>query len=173
MAELHPEYCIHIDQVIAKKFPGKKFPKWFINWIKRFIHEDFLNEFFIKGYEGIEFCTECTKALDIHLDVQGLEKVKVPADAKITFACNHPLGGIDGVALTGVIGTNFPQRGIRLLVNDFLMAIKGLAGISIPVSKTGAQSRDLPRLVNEIYESDDNIMIFPAGLCSRDRKSVV
>ena len=114
MAELHPEYCIHIDKVIAKKFPGKKFPKWFISWIKNFIHEDFLNDFFIKGYEGIEFCTECTKALDIHLDVQGLERVKVPEGAKITFASNHPLGGIDGVALS-------------------LPAIVGAGGVEIPV----------------------------------------
>ena len=173
MSELHPEYAIHIDQVIAKKFPGKKFPKWFIRWIKNFIHEDFLNAFFVKGYEGIEFCTECAKELDIHLDVAGIDGVKVPEGARITFACNHPLGGIDGITLTGVIGTHFKDRGVRLLVNDFLMAIKGLAGISIPISKTGGQSRDLPRLINEIYESGDNIMIFPAGLCSRKIKGVV
>ena len=167
MSELHPEYAIDIEKVIAKKFPGKKFPKWFIRWIKNFIHQDFLNEFFVKGYEGIEFCTECTKALDITLDVKGLENVKVPEGARITFASNHPLGGIDGVTLTGLVGTHFSDRGIRLLVNDFLMAIKGLSSMSIPVSKTGAQARELPRLVNEIYESQDNIVLFPAGLCSR------
>lgn len=166
MPELHPEYAIDMEKVLADKFPNKKFPKWLIGWIKRFIHQDFLNAFFVRGYEGVEFCSETMKYLDVKVETEGLERVKVPEGAKITFASNHPLGGVDGIALVSVVGRHFGEN-IRLLVNDFLMAIKGMREFCIPVSKTGAQSRDLPRKVAEIYESPNNVIIFPAGLCSR------
>ena len=65
------------------------------------------------------------------------------------------------------MGTHFGEKGIRLLVNDFLMALKGIQPLCIPVNKTGAQARDLPQKVAEIYNSEANVVIFPAGLCSR------
>ena len=161
-----PDLAIDLDKVVAEKFPGKKIPKWFLNWMKRFIHQDFLNGMITKGFEGIEFCTEGIKYLDVTLDVEGLENVKVPEGSLITFTSNHPLGGIDGVALASVVGENFGHN-VRFLVNDFLMALPGIKSMSIPINKTGAQARDLPKLINEVYHSDNNLMIFPAGLCSR------
>lgn len=166
MTQLRPDYAIDIEKVIAAKFPGKKFPKWFTSWVKRFIHQDFLNKFFVQGYEGVDFCRKTMEYLDIKLEVEGLEKVKIPEGALVTFASNHPLGGVDGVSLVSVVGNHFGDN-IRLLVNDFLMHIKALQALSIPVSKTGSQARDLPTKVAEIYESNNNIVIFPAGLCSR------
>lgn len=161
-----PDLAIDLDKVVAEKFPGKKIPKWFLNWMKRFIHQDFLNGMITKGYEGIEFCTEGIKYLDVTLVVEGLENVKVPEGSLITFTSNHPLGGIDGVALASVVGENFGHN-VRFLVNDFLMALPGIKSMSVPINKTGAQARDLPKLINEVYHSDNNLMIFPAGLCSR------
>ena len=37
MPELRPDWAIDLDKIVAVKFPGKKIPKWFLNWIKRFI----------------------------------------------------------------------------------------------------------------------------------------
>jgi putative hemolysin len=70
------------------------------------------------------------------------------------------------VAVASVVGEHFGSN-IRLLVNDFLMALKGLAPICVPINKTGGQSRNLPKLIREAYESDNNMIVFPAGLCSR------
>ncbi len=161
-----PDWAIDLDKVVATKFPGKKIPKWLINWLKRFIHQDFLNGMATKGYEGLDFCTESMKYLDVTLDVHGLENVVVPEGSRLTFVSNHPLGGPDGVAVASIVGQHFGSN-IRLMVNDFLMALKGLAPICIPINKTGGQSRNLPRLIKEGYESDNNMIIFPAGLCSR------
>ena len=161
-----PEWAIDLDKVIAAKFPGKKIPKWFVNWLKRFVHQDFLNDFIVRGYEGVEFCTETMKYLNVTLQVEGLENVVVPEGARLTFAGNHPLGGVDGVAVGSVVGEHFGSN-IRLMVNDFLMALKGLAPICIPINKTGGQARNLPKLIREAFESDNNMIVFPAGLCSR------
>lgn len=157
-------HTIDLEKLVADKFGGKKLPKPMMAFLKRFFHIDFLNDFFAKGYEGIEFCTETVKALDVTLEVEGLENV--PADGTLyTFASNHPLGGVDGVALAGIVGTNYGD--LTMLVNDFLMAIPGLRPLGIPVNKVGGQARNLPKLVAEAFSSDKQILIFPAGLCSR------
>lgn len=165
----HPEWAIDLDKIVAAKFPGKIIPKWFINRMKSFIHQDFLNEFLVRGHEGVEFCTETMNYLNVGLEVEGLENVVVPEGARLTFVSNHPLGGVDGVAVGSVVGENFPG-GVRLLVNDFLMALKGLAPICVPINKTGGQSRALSAMVREAYSSPDNMIVFPAGLCSRKIK---
>ena len=47
------------------------------------------------------------------------------------------------------------------------MNLKGMAPLGVPINKLGGQARSLSRLVNEAYDSDNQMLIFPAGLCSR------
>lgn len=162
-----PDFAIELDKIVASRPGGERIPKFIINWLKKFVHQDFLNSFFVQGYEGAEFCRETLKYLDVKMEVEGLENLDLlPEGAHCTIASNHPLGGVDGVAVLGVVAEHFNGK-IRLLVNDFLMAIKGLAPICVPVNKMGAQSRNLGMQVSEAYDSDNEIMIFPAGVCSR------
>ena len=79
---------------------------------------------------------------------------------------NHPLGGEDGVALGAVIGRHYDGR-FRYLVNDLLMNLPGLAPLCIPINKTGSQSRSFPAMVEAGFRSDNHMLMFPAGLCSR------
>lgn len=158
-----PENAVDIQAIVAAK--GGKLPSWVNAVLKKLLHLDYINEFLVQGYEGVEFCTRTLEYLDIKLDVSGLENV--PADGTLyTFASNHPLGGIDGVALGSVVGENFGGK-IKYLVNDFLMLIKGLAPMCVGINKTGGQSRQLPRQIAEAFASDNHMLIFPAGLCSR------
>ena len=165
------ESAIDIGRIIKER-TGKNIPRFLVQWMERFIHQDYINGFLTQGYEGAEFCRKCLEYLDVKIDVRGIENLDaiISADpvhrAKLTFASNHPLGGVDSIALLGVISerTGKPSR---LLVNDFLMNIKPIASLSVPVNKMGGQSRGLPAQVRAIYESDDDILIFPAGKCSR------
>ena len=158
-----PDYAVNIDEMLSSK--GIHLPSFVLKWIKKFLHVDFLNEYFVKGYDGVEFCTGSLEYLDVKLDVEGLENV--PDDGTLyTFASNHPLGGIDGVALGAIVGEKFEGK-VKYLVNDFLMFLKGLAPICVPINKVGGQSRELPRLLDEAFRSENHMIIFPAGLCSR------
>jgi putative hemolysin len=47
------------------------------------------------------------------------------------------------------------------------MNLKGLAPLCIGINKLGGQSRNFPKQVDELFHSDNNIIMFPAGLCSR------
>lgn len=155
---------IDLDYVVATKFKGKKVPKSLVRFLKRFIHQDWINETMARCREGEYFYEDALKELDVKIEVEGMERV--PKDGtRYVFASNHPLGGIDGLALTDFVQKNYGH--VRLLVNDFLMFFKPVREQGVPVNKTGAQARNLSQMVDEVYRSEDQMMIFPAGLCSR------
>lgn len=156
---------IDIDKMIRGKFP--KAPKLVIRLVARLIHLDFLNGFFRKGYTGVEFCHETLRYLNISLAVEG----SIPQGGPYTFVSNHPLGGIDGVALLDLIGSG--NRDVKLLGNDFLTAIKGLAPMIVPVSKVGMQSRSLKANIDQAFSSEANMLVFPAGKVSRKSNGVI
>lgn len=155
---------LDFDGIVQQKMGGRKLPGFVMRLLKRFLRIDYINGYVEQGDMGVDFCVGTLKYMDVTLRVEGLENV--PKDGgKYTFVCNHPLGGVDGVALAGQIGTHFGD--LTMLVNDFLLALPGLRPLSLPINKTGGQSRRLPQLINDAFESDKHIMMFPAGLCSR------
>lgn len=158
-------YEIDIEKMIRGKFP--KAPRLVIRLVARMIHLDFLNGFFRKGYTGVEFCHETLKYLGIRIEVEGT----IPEGSPCTFVSNHPLGGIDGVALLSLIGAG--GRNVKLLGNDFLTAIKGLAPMIVPISKVGMQSRNLKANIDQAFASDANMLVFPAGKVSRKTNGVI
>lgn len=166
MNERQPQ-ILDIEQVIKSK-AGKKakyIPKFVINWFKNFMHLDYINDYLKEGYVGVEFCENCLKYLGVEIEVTGRENL--PKDGRrYTFVSNHPLGAIDGVTLGAIIGREYDGK-IKYFLNDLLMNLKGMAPLGIPVNKLGGQARNLSRLVNEVYESDNQVLVFPAGLCSR------
>ena len=166
-----PDMIVDLDKVVAERSSGKKkVPRLFVWLLKKITHIDYINSFLGIGYEGVEFCVECIKYLNINLQVEGLENL--PQGGRYTFVSNHPLGGIDGVALGAIIGTHYDGH-IRYLLNDLLMNVKGLAKLGVPINKLGGQSRELAKLIGDAFASDDQMIIFPAGQCSRKTNGVI
>ncbi len=157
---------VSVEDVVSSKFyGGKKAPRLLVWLMKKILHEKELNELIAAcPGEGDVFCQQILDYLNIKIEVKGLDNV--PADGTVyTFASNHPLGGVDGMTLCSIVGSHFGP--VRMLVNDFLMFLTPLRPISIPINKVGSQVRNLHLLVNEVFESKNQIFIFPAGLCSR------
>jgi putative hemolysin len=171
------EKTIDIDKILKEKLgPKAKFvPGFLVSWLKRIVHQDQVNAFLWESREktGVEWLEECVRYLDMTLEVEGKENLPSPADGRLyTFVSNHPLGGEDGVALGAIIGRHYDGR-FRYLVNDLLMNLPGLAPVCIPINKTGKQSRNFPVMVELGFKSDNHMLMFPAGLCSRKKKGVV
>ena len=167
-------FLIDIDRILQEKAPkqSKYIPKFVVSYLKRIVHQDELNGFLrqAKDKTGVDFLKACLDFLDARLVVKGEENL--PEDGLYTFVSNHPLGGQDGLALGYVLGTHY-QGKVKYLVNDLLMNLHGLAPLCIPINKTGRQSRDFPRLVESGFASDNQLIMFPAGLCSRRRNGVI
>ncbi len=165
------EKTIDIEKILQGKM-GKKaklVPRFVVSWLKHIIHEDEVNKFLweSRNLSGTEWLTECVRYLKMTLDIKGMENLPDKNDGKLyTFVSNHPLGGQDGVTLGSIIGQHFDGR-FRYLVNDLLLNLPGLKPVSIGINKTGKQSRDFPRMVEAAFQSDNHIIMFPAGLNSR------
>ena len=165
------EKTIDIDEILRGKM-GKKarwVPRPLVSWLKRIVHQDQVNAFLWESRDktGTEWLEECVRYLQMTLEVKGLENLPDKDDGRLyTIVSNHPLGGIDGVALGAIIGRHFDSK-FRYLVNDLLMNLPGLAPLCIPINKTGKQSRNFPALVKAGFESPNHMLMFPAGICSR------
>lgn len=176
MAE-NESFRIDIEKVLQSKAgeKAKRIPRFVIAWLKKIIHQDFINEFLEQegDKQGVEWLEDCLAYLGTALDVQGLENLPSADDGRLyTFVSNHPLGGQDGVALGALLGRHYDGR-VKYLVNDLLMNLPGLAPMCIPINKTGSQSRQFPAMVEAGFRGNDHLIMFPAGLCSRRNKGVI
>ena len=168
---------INIDKILHDKMGNKaKFvPRPLVSWLKKILHQDEVNRYLWESrhLSGTEWLEECVRYLDMSIELVGEENLPDKNDGKLyTFGSNHPLGGEDGVALGAIIGRHYDGR-FRYLVNDLLMNLPGLAPVCIPINKTGSQSRNFPAMVEAGFKSDNHMLMFPAGICSRRRDNVV
>jgi putative hemolysin len=167
-------FLIDIDKVLREKAPKyyKYIPRFVVSYLKRIVHQEELNVFLrdSKDKVGVDFLKACLEFLDANIVVKGEENL--PKEGLYTFVSNHPLGGQDGVALGYVLGSFYNGK-VKYMVNDLLMNLQGLAPLCIPINKTGKQAKDFPRMVEAGFASDDQLIMFPAGLCSRRQNGVI
>ena len=156
---------IDVDRIIAAKAKGAKLPRFLVNFLKRTIHQDDVNDFIVKERNryGIDFADDIIGKFKATMDIYGLENV--PHDGRFIFASNHPMGGLDGMALISAVGKRF--KNLKFPVNDMLLFLKNFSDIFLPVNKTGTTGRQAALLMDEAFRSDNQILMFPAGLCSR------
>ena len=164
---------IDFRKIMEAKAPKlmKRMPGFLFRRIQRLLHEDDINEILSKyGHlQGVDFVQAVIQDFHLNIVVEGAENLK--ASERILVASNHPLGGLDGIALIGTVGTFCPEPVTP--VNDFLMFIKNLQPIFIPVNKAGkgvANREENVRLFNETFAGEHAICYFPFGLCSRKVK---
>ncbi len=171
------EKTIDIDHILKDKMGAKAkwIPGFLVSWLKKIIHQDQVNAFLWESRDktGTDWLEECVRYLKMTLVVKGKENLPDPNDGRLyTFVSNHPLGGEDGVALGAIIGRHYDSR-FRYLVNDLLMNLPGLAPLCIPINKTGHQARNFPAMVKAGFESQNHMLMYPAGLCSRKKNGVI
>lgn len=168
---------IDIDNLLESKMGAKKkyVPKPLVSWLKKIIHQDEVNKYLWESRHlvGVDWLEECVRYLDMRMEYRGVENLPDKNDGKLyTFVSNHPMGGEDGVAIGAFIGRHYDGR-FRYLVNDLLMNLPGLAPLCIPINKTGKQSRNFPAMVEAGFQSDNHMLMFPAGICSRRRNGEI
>ena len=177
MMETTTPKTIDIEKILHSKMGAKArwLPPFAVGWLKRIAHEDQCNDFLwqARQLKGTPWLEACLEYLGTRVEVKGMENLPPKDDGRLyTFVSNHPMGGIDGVALGTIIGKRYDGN-FRYLVNDLLMNLPGLSPLCIPINKTGRQGRDFPRIVEAGFHGATHIIMFPAGLCSRRRKGEI
>jgi putative hemolysin len=158
---------IDIEKVLRDKNPAlaRWMPRWVLNWLKRTIHESEINNG-LRQSEGIKdaaFASYALNFLQAGVDSSGREHLA--PEGGLIVAANHPLGGLDGLALMQEVNKVRPD--IRFIVNDILTNLPNFEQIVVGVNKHGNNPRAGLEAIEAAYAGAKAVLIFPAGLCSR------
>ena len=169
MESQNKDLKIDINAVIASKSErlAKCAPKFVINWLKKIIHQDELNQIleYSNGAIDVEFADKVLEWLNVKSNVKFTDRESLDPNKRYIFVSNHPLGGLDGLTLISLFGKTVGK--IKFVVNDILMNIIPMRNIFVPVNKHGRMGKDYGQMIHNAYASDSHILYFPAGLCSR------
>ena len=172
ISDMDPEndiLSVDVEKVIRGKSDrlADRIPRFVIEYIKKLIHQDEINRLLYdnRNLRGVDFATSILQDLSVTYRVHYTGKTRPESDGRYIFVSNHPLGGLDGMILISYIGSHFGD--VRFIVNDLLMYIKPLAPVFVPVNKYGRMRHDNTLLFQQTFESDAQVLYFPAGLCSR------
>jgi len=182
------EHFIDVEQLFARKNPGllKIMPGFIFSYLKKILHQEEINGYIYRNRDkfGLEF-------IDAMLDEFGVKtEIIIPPPLSPThpltlqpshppltnlisptgryiIVSNHPLGGMDGMALIQVIGK--VRKDIVFPVNDILTYIPGLQPLFIPINKHGKNTDNI-EIIENTFASEKVILYFPAGLVSRKHK---
>lgn len=165
---------IDIAGILKKRIPASKqrfIPEFLYRMLSHIIHQNEINEMLRVAYPhtGSKFAEKVLSHLDISIETEGEDNIP-PIGERVVFASNHPLGGLDGIALIALLGKHYGDDNIRFMVNDLLMNIEPLNSVFLPINKYGSQARASAEMIDKEYASKRQMIIFPAGLVSRLHK---
>lgn len=164
---------IDVERLIHSKNPKalKRMPKALIRYLKKIVRQEEINTILEENKEvyGYDFCKDIITRFNIQVNVVGKENI--PKSGGAIFAVNHPLGGMDAMAIVSEIGK--VRKDIKFIVNDLLLSLKNLKDLFVGVNKHGGNTLNSLNSVNQLFSSENAVFIFPAGLVSRKKKGKV
>ena len=167
------EKFIDIDKILTEKNPKLKkwIPSFIVRFLKRVLHQDEINQILIDNINNndYDFCVSILSKFNIKVNLIGSENI--PKNGGAIFTSNHPLGGMDALAIIQEITTY--RKDLKFVVNDILLNLKNLKGLFVGVNKHGTNSKESILNLNKVFESDQAVFVFPSGLVSRKSKGVV
>ncbi len=161
---------IDIEKILQQK-NVTWLPKFVVSYLKRIIHQKDVNEFIAKNKDlyNEDFGEAALNYIGIDAEIIGLENI--PQSGGVILTANHPLGGMDAMALISKIRSH--RNNMRFIVNDILLNLTNLKELFVGVNKHGKSSKESFNKVNELFASENAVCIFPAGLVSRRKKGMV
>ena len=172
MSEDRKDYLLDVEKVLGPKLM-KKLPRFAVNFFKRRIHQDEINDCIMHAehYKGAGFFDEALKYVDITFQIRGEENLD--PDKKYLFAGNHPLGGPEALIIGSVFRRIYGD-GFKVPVNHLLANLKPLNEFFVPVRVYGSnRNRELGEQIADMFRSDYQVLVFPAGMCARKIKGKV
>ena len=157
-----------IPAILRQKAPNTHVPAFLVRYLERITHVKQMNAFLrkypdLRRYEFIE--RVISEELGCSASIDGTEHI--PTDGKpVIFVSNHPLGGLDGMIIAQLIHQT-RKRPLKVIVNELLMFMEPIADLWAPVNKVGKLSKEQAAEMQRMWESETDVMTFPAGACSR------
>ncbi len=171
--KMEKKKTIDLRRLIASK--NEKLLRWMpgfvLRYLERVIHQDEINTLLEKAGElkDAEFSDAVMEEFKITISSSGLENI--PKTGPLIIVLNHPLGGMDALALISLLKNHRPD--LRFIVNDILMNLENLSGLFVGINKHGINKKNVREDIEKAFNSEHAICIFPAGLVSRKINGLV
>ncbi len=164
---------IHVEQIFQSKYPALAANHEFIAkpalaLLRQLLREQELNAFLLQHHdvEGTEFLEKLLAYCNLSYSVVEGESDNIPAEGRVVIVANHPLGGLDGVALLKLVRRVRPD--VRIVANDVLMQFGPLRHMLLPIDNMGKGcTKASIAAINEALERDEAVIVFPSGEVSR------
>lgn len=171
MSKDRTDYLLDLNEILGPKMSAK-LPGFVKRFLARRLHIKQINDCIMKAehYAGAGFFDEALDYIGITYKVRGEENLDL--SKKYLFACNHPLGGPEALII-GSIFRKIYGDGFMVPSNQILYNMKPLQEFFVPVSVGGRQGRGIAEKIAGMFESDRQVLVFPAGLCAKSIKGVV
>lgn len=164
---------VDIEKLIASKNPKalKRLPRFVIRYLQHILHQEEINTFLEdhQDLKNAEWCQAVVDYFDITISVKHIERI--PKEGKIVLAMNHPLGGMDAMILVTALKEH--RTDLKFIVNDLLMNLDPMKEMFVGVDKIGKNKTSVREQIKQLFQSDEAVCIFPAGLVSRKRKGEI
>ena len=146
-------------------------PRFAIRLIEKLVRQDEMNETIFRNRDktGVPFVNDVLKEWNVTVDVKGGENI--PESGRFVFVANHPVGGMDALSFLSAIHRFFPN--VISPSNQLFNYIPNLHPVILGVNVFGTNTRDTVEKFNQLFESDAQIMIFPAGIVSRKKNGII
>jgi putative hemolysin len=164
---------VNVEKEILKKFPNLEnradiLKKSVIKAAQKIIHEDQVNLFLEENthLRGLDFVEAILDYFDFDFTFGSNEINNIPSSGRVIIVANHPLGALDAMALLKLVGS--VRKDVKIVANDFLLGIKNLESVFIPVdSFKDQQAKQSIANIYKALQNEEAVIIFPAGEVSR------
>ncbi len=155
------------DPRILARVPAFGRP-WLLRAGERLLHLGEIRAFFRDhdGLRGVELLDEIFERLEVSHSLSLRDRQRIPAEGRLVVVANHPLGGLDGLALLRAIREIRPD--VRVVANDLLCSIPGLSEFFLPYDIfSGKPQKERLEAIGRALENDEAVIFFPAAVVAR------
>jgi len=163
---------LHIESALQQKWPNlpsKPIYPLLINLLKKWLHEDDINDFITEHQhlKGFAFLDAVLAHFDFQYELKHSQLRYIPASGRVIIVANHPIGSLDGLALLKLVQS--VRHDVKIVANDMLMHITPLQSLFLQVDNLSARAKHKQSFEQMIatLEQEHALIIFPAGEVSR------
>lgn len=172
MSRNRTDYLLDLNEILGPEM-SRRLPGFVKRFLGRRLHIKDINDCIMKAehYAGAGFFDEALDYIGITYRIRGTENLDL--SRKYIFVCNHPLGGPEALII-GSIFRKIYGEGFIVPANQILYNMKPLQEFFVPVSIVpGKQKKEIGETFARMFESDSQVLVFPAGVCAKQIKGKV
>jgi putative hemolysin len=141
---------------------------WLLDFGERLLHLGEMRAFLDEHPEArsAELLDEIFERLDVGHSMALRDRMRIPSEGRLVVVANHPLGGLDGLAVLRAMLEVRPD--VRIVANEVLADLPGLSELFIPcgVFSHHPQKNRLSA-IGEALDRDEAVIFFPAAEVAR------